>query len=327
MGIPVVVNRRRLLITGCNGFIGRALSRRCLAEGMTVKGTVRSASKSSRLPDGVEPVIVSDIGPDTDWSVALGGVDEVVHLAARVHVRQRPASNGPDDYFRINTAGTACLARDAATAGVRRMVFLSTVKVHGEGREKPYSETDREAPQGSYAVSKHSAENALKEVSKRTPLETVVLRPPLVYGPGVGANFFRLIRLLDRRLPLPLASVSNRRSMIFVDNLVDAILACLGEPKAAGRTYLAADEESLSTPELIVRLAGLLGVPARLFAAPPALLRLAGILAGKREETDRLLGTLVADTSRIQQELAWRPRYSISEGLKTTIAWYRETVA
>lgn len=323
----MVVSRRRLLITGCNGFIGRALSRRCLAEGMAVKGTVRSASKSGRLPDGVEPIIVPDIGPDTDWSVALGGVDEVVHLAARVHVRQRPASNGPDDYYRINTAGTTCLARAAATAGVRRMVFLSTVKVHGEGREDPYSETDREAPQGPYAVSKHAAENALKEVSKRSPLEAVVLRPPLVYGPGVGANFFRLIQLLDRRLPLPLASVSNRRSMIFVDNLVDAIMACLGEPKAAGRTYLAADEECLSTPELIVRLAGLLGVPARLFAVPPSLLRLAGILAGKREETDRLLGTLVADTSRIQQELAWWPRYSLGEGLKATIAWYRETGA
>lgn len=327
MGISVVVSRRRLLITGCNGFIGRVLSRRCLTAGITVRGTVRAASQSARLPDGVEPVLVPDIGPDTDWSSALDGVGEVVHLAAHVHVRQRSASIGADDHFRVNAAGTAGLARAAAEAGIRRLVYLSTVKVHGEGREESYSETDRAAPQGPYAVSKHAAENALKEVSKRSPLETVVLRPPLVYGPGVGANFLRLIRLLDRRLPLPLASVSNRRSMIFVDNLVDAILACLLEPKAAGRTYLVADKESLSTPELIVRLAGMLGVPARLFSVPPSLLRLAGTLAGQGQETDRLLGTLVADTSRIQQELAWRPRYSLGEGLKATITWYRETGA
>jgi nucleoside-diphosphate-sugar epimerase len=272
----------------------------------------------------VEPTIVHDIGSDTDWTGALDGVSEVVHSAACVHIRRRSTQ---DDYFRINTNGTACLARAAAASGVRRMVFLSTIKVHGEGREQAYSEADRAVPRGPYAASKHAAELALKEISDRSRLETVVLRPPLVYGPGVGANFLRLIRILDRQLPLPLASVSNRRSMIFVDNLVDAILACLREPKAAGRTYLVADEESPSIPDLIARLAGFLGAPARLFATPPPLLRLAGTLAGKREETDRLLGTLVANTSRIQQELAWRPRYSLSEGLKATIAWYRETGA
>jgi len=324
VGFPVVVSPNRLLVTGCNGFIGRALSQRCVAEGRNVRGTVRSASKSGMLPEGVEPIIVPDIGSNTDWTGALDNVSEVVHLAACVHLRRRATH---DDYFRINTAGTACLAHAAAEAGIRRLVYLSTVKVHGEGREEPYSETDPAAPQGPYAVSKHAAENALKEVSKRSLLETVVLRPPLVYGPGVGANFLRLIRLLDRRLPLPLASVSNRRSMIFLDNLVDAILACLREPKAAGRTYLAADEERLSTPQLIAHIADFLGVPARLFAFPPFLLRLAGTLVGKKEETDRLLGTLVADTSKIQQELNWRPRYSLSEGLRATIAWYRKTMS
>jgi nucleoside-diphosphate-sugar epimerase len=327
MGIPVVVSRHRLLITGCNGFIGRALSQRCLAEGMAVRGTIRSAPTSTRLPHGVESIIVPDIGPDTDWSGALSGVSEVVHLAARVHTRQGSTPKGQYDHFRVNTAGTACLARAAAETGVRRLVYLSTIKVHGEGLEEPYSEADYEAPQGPYAVSKQAAENVLKEVSGRCPLETVVLRPPLVCGPGVGANFLRLIRLLDRRPPLPFASVSNRRSMIFVDNLVDAILTCLREPKAAGRTYLVADEERLSTPQLIARLADLLGAPARLFAFPPSLLRLAGTLVGKKEETDRLLGTLVADTSRIRQEIAWRPRYSLDEGLQATIAWYRETGA
>lgn len=319
-----MVTPNRLLITGCSGFIGRALSRRCVAEGRDVRGTVRSALKSAVLPEGVEPIIVQDIVSDTDWTGALDGVSEVVHSAACVHIRRRSTQ---DDYFRINTNGTACLARAAAASGVRRMVFLSTIKVHGEGREQAYSEADRAAPRGPYAVSKHAAELALKEISDRSRLETVVLRPPLVYGPGVGANFLRLIRLIDRQIPLPLAGVSNRRSLIFLDNLVDAILACLREPKAAGRTYLVADEEGLSTPQLIDHIAHALGRPARFFALPPALLRLAGTLAGKKEETDRLLGTLVADTSKIRKELAWRPRYSLSDGLKATIAWYRETGA
>lgn len=313
---------KQLLITGCNGFIGRALSRRCLAERKTVKGSVRSASKSTILPEGVAPVVVQDVGPQTDWSEALQGVTDVVHLAAKVHALNESGRYSREEFFRVNIAGTARLARAAADAGVRRMVFLSTIKVHGEGRERPYSEADGAAPQDPYAVSKQEAENVLREISRRSQLETMVLRPPLVYGPGVGANFLRLLELVERSVPLPFAGVSNRRSLIFVDNLVDAILACLREPKAAGQTYLVADEESPSTPKLIAQIAEFIGVESRLFSFPPSLLRPAGALVGKKKEIDRLLGSLAADTSKIRREIGWRPKFSQREGLRETIGWY-----
>jgi nucleoside-diphosphate-sugar epimerase len=279
--------------------------------------------KSSGLPEGIVPVVIQDIGPHTDWEEALDGVTEVVHLAASVHVFRNTNRISKDNCFRTNIAGTARLARAAADAGVRRFVFISTIKVFGEGREEPYSEADAQEPMDPYAFSKLEAEHVLKEISCRSLMEAVILRPPLVYGPEVGANFLRLIRLVERQLPMPFASVFNRRSLIFVDNLVDAILTCLRQPQAAGQTYLVADSESLSTPQLISRIAEFLGVASRLFAFPSSLLRLVGTLLGRKEETDRLLGSLVADTARIRKELGWRPHVSINQGLGATIAWYR----
>lgn len=323
MGFPLVVSSSRLLITGCSGFIGRALSRRCVAEGIPVKGTVRSTFKSAGLPEGVVPVVIQDIGPSTDWAGALDGVTEVVHLAASVHALQNTNRASRVNFFRTNIAGTARLARAAADVGVRRFVLISTIKVFGEGREEPYSEADAQEPRGPYAFSKLEAEHVLKEICHRSFMEAVILRPPLVYGPEVGANFLRLIQLVERQLPMPFASISNRRSLIFVDNLVDAVLTCLRQPQAAGQTYLVADSESLSTPQLISRIAEFLGVASRLFAFPPSLLRLAGTLLGRKEEIDRLLENLVADTARIRKELGWGPRISISQGLGATIAWYR----
>jgi len=164
----------------------------------------------------------------------------------------------------------------------------------------------------------------LRDISSRSQLETVVLRPPLVYGPGVGANFLRLIQLVERRVPLPFACVFNRRSLIFVENLVDAILACLRNPEATGKTYLVADAESPSTPEMITQLGEFLGVPAKLFSFPPFLLRIAADLCGKRKDADRLLGSLIADTSKIQREIGWHPRFSLREGLRQTVDWYRQ---
>lgn len=319
----MVVNAGRVLITGGSGFIGAALSRRLVAEGRAVRAAVRSAAKCARLPQGVSAVIVPEVGPQTDWSEALDGVADVVHLAARVHAPHDSGRGSQEGYFRINIGGTARLARAAADAGIRRLVLLSTIKVHGEGGLNPYAETDREAPRGPYAVSKLEAENALREIARRSRLEAVVLRPPLVYGPGVGANFLRLIQCVERRIPLPLARVDNRRSLIFIENLVDAILACLDVEKAAGRTYLVGDAESPSTPQLITRIAGFLGVAPRLFSFPSSLLRPAAALIGQAQEADRLLGSLAADTTRIQRELNWRPTHSLSEGLDATIAWYR----
>jgi nucleoside-diphosphate-sugar epimerase len=202
------------------------------------------------------------------------------------------------------------------------MVFISTIKVHGEGRENPYTEADSTAAHDAYSISKLEAENVLRDISSRSQLETVVLRPPLVYGPGLGANFLRLIQLVERRVPLPFASISNRRSLIFIENLVDAVLACLRQPEAAGKTYLVADDESPSTPQLIKQIAEFLGVEAKLLSFHPALLRSAGILFGKKQEFDRLLGSLGADTSKIRREIGWRPKFSQREGLRATIGWY-----
>jgi nucleoside-diphosphate-sugar epimerase len=288
---------------------------------------LRSVSKIECLPVGVKPAIIKDIGPHTDWSEALDDVSEVVHLAAIVHVLHDSGRSSKEKYFRTNISGTARLASAAADAGVRRMVFLSTIKVHGDGRARTYSETDGIAPQSPYAVSKQEAENVLREISRRSQLETVVLRPPLVYGPGVGANFMRLVQTVERQFPLPLGSVHNSRSMIFIENLVGAIMACLREPKAVGKTYLVADEENPSTPQLIAQIAGLLGVASRLFACPPLLLRLAATLVGRKKESDRLLGSLVADTSKIRREIGWRPGFSQREGLRETIDWYLQQKA
>jgi nucleoside-diphosphate-sugar epimerase len=322
MGLQVVVREGCTLITGCNGFIGRALSKRCIEEGKTVKGTTRSVFKSKFIPEGVYPIIVKDFSPQTDWSEALHGVTEIVHLAARVHQVDDFNRKSKGTYSLVNIAGTARLARSAADAGVRRMVFLSTIKVCGEGREELYTETDSTAAHDPYSISKLEAENVLREISSRSQLETVVLRPPLVYGPEVGANFLRLIQLVERRVPLPFASISNRRSLIFVENLVDAILACLRQPEAAGKTYLVADSESPSTPELITQIAEMLGVPAKLFFFPPAALRWAATLLGKQKESDRLLVSLVADTAKIRREIGWSPKFVQREGLRATVEWY-----
>ena len=272
----------RLLITGGSGFIGKSLAKKCLEEGWAVRGTVRSASRVPDLPAGVEPVIISDVGPGTDWSHALDGVAVVVHLAARVHQPHNSSRDTHGEYFRTNTAGTARLARCAADAGVRRLLLLSTIKVNGEGGARPYTEKDPEDPRGPYAVSKAEAEHVLREISRRTGLEYVILRPPLVYGPGVKANFLRLIRLVERRIPLPLGSLVNQRSMLFIGNLIDAIRICLKNPYAAGKTYLVADDEIVSTPFLIREIAGLLGMKPRLFSCPPAVLIMAAWIAGKQ---------------------------------------------
>jgi nucleoside-diphosphate-sugar epimerase len=252
-------------------------------------------------------------------------VDAVVHLAARVH-RDRDDSVGPGTgaaYFHTNTAGTARLARAAAEAGVKRLVFLSTLKVNGEDRAEACRESDPEAPCGPYAVSKYEAENVLREISARTGLQTVILRPPLVYGPGVKANFLSLLKIVDRGIPLPLASVANRRSLIFIDNIVDAVLICLSHPNAAGKTYLIADTEYVSTPELIKKLAFHLGVQPRLIRCPIWMLRFAGRLTRQKEAVAKMTSSLWADTSKIDHEIGWSPSYRLSDGLKKTADWYR----
>jgi nucleoside-diphosphate-sugar epimerase len=320
MGLPVVLSDRRLLITGANGFIGKALTTRSVTDGFRVRGAVRSMTRGAELPAGVEAAVVPDAGPDADWTEALAGVNAVAHLAGCAH---QEGSRSGSEHFRINLAGTEALARAAAAAGVERFVFLSTIKVHGEGAEKAYTESDACMPQGDYATSKREAEKALQAIAVRTAMQLTILRPPLVYGPRVKANFLKLLDVVSRGVPLPLGSVENRRSMIYVGNLVDAILTALHHPNAAGGTFLVADSQPVSTPELIRKTARVMGAPVRLIRFPVGLLKLAGRAVSRSAQVERLTGSLWADTREIQARLGWRPRVSFDQGLAETVAWYR----
>jgi UDP-N-acetyl-alpha-D-quinovosamine dehydrogenase len=312
-----------VLVTGANGFIGRALCQALAANGRDVRRAVRRLDSA---PGGA--IAVGDIGPDTDWSAALEAVDCIVHLAARTHVLRETAPDSLAAYRRTNVAGTERLARAAAARGVRRLVYLSSVKVIGERTgERPYTEEDVVRPEDPYGVSKAEAERALAAIAKETGLPITILRPPLVYGPGVKGNFLRLLRLVARGVPLPLGAIDNRRSFIYLGNLVDAIVQVLDAPPAAGKTYLAADGEDLSTPGLVRALASALGVKPRLVPFPLAPLKLAAALAGRRAEFARLADSLQVDSTRIRRELDWRPPYTLAQGLEHTGQWYLKSVS
>lgn len=309
----------RVLVTGASGFVGRAVTRRLLLEGIAVRGVVRTPDAA--IPEGAERALVPDIGATTDWGRALEDVDVVIHLAARVHV-MRETSADPLALFRaVNTAGTLNLARQAAQAGVRRLVFMSTVKVHGEAGR--FRESDPPAPADSYGRSKLEAETGLRAIAADTGLEVVILRPPLVYGPGVRANFASLMRAIERGIPLPLGAADNRRSLIALDNLADVVTVASRHPAAANETFLVSDDDDLSTPELVRRLASALGVRPRLFPVPPALLAAGAAMLGKRDVADRLLGSLTVDCTRAKHLLGWTPPVSVDEGLRRAVASLR----
>jgi nucleoside-diphosphate-sugar epimerase len=311
-----------ILVTGANGFIGRALCEALAASGRKVRKALRAVG-----PDDTNAIAVGNIGPGTDWDAALEGVGSVVHLAARTHVLRETAADPLAEYRRINVAATERLARAAAASGVRRLVFVSSVKIHGERTEvRPFTEDDASHPEDAYGESKREAEQALARVATETGLQAVVLRPPLVYGPGVKGNFLRLMNLVARGVPLPLGAIANRRSLIYAGNLADAIIKALGTPQAAGRTYLVSDCEDVSTPDLVRALAQSLGVKPRLVPLPLAALRIAAALAGRRAEFARLAGSLQVDSSRIRRELDWRPRFTLARGLAETAQWYRNRV-
>ncbi|HEY6896909.1 MAG TPA: NAD-dependent epimerase/dehydratase family protein [Rhodocyclaceae bacterium] len=314
----------RVLVTGARGFVGSALLPALLAAGHRVRAAQRVAH-SAPWPAAVEPVTVGEIDGNTPWAEALAGVDRVIHLAARVHVLHDKAADPLALSRRVNVDGTLNLARQAAQAGVRRLVLVSSVKVHGEGGgDVIYNETSPLAPQDPYGISKAEAEAGLRHIGAETGLEWSLLRPPLVYGPGVGANFLRLLRLVESGLPLPLGSVRNQRDMVGVGNLVSALMACAFHPAAANQAFLVCDGVPQSTPELIRAIAHALGLPARLWPFPPALMRLAASLLGRGDELTRLAGSLRIDASRIRQQLAWTPPLSVDQELARTVAWYRQ---
>jgi nucleoside-diphosphate-sugar epimerase len=299
-----------------------ALAREMLSEGWQVRGTVRKKYLNVNCVVGAETFEISSLGSETDWSRALKGVDTVVHLAARTHVMREVNSDPLTEYRSINVAGTAHLASAASESGVKRFIYLSSIKVNGEGRKEPYTERDIPAPGDHYGISKWEAEMVLQRVHAETNMEVVIIRPPLVYGPGVKANFLQLIKIVNRGIPLPLSSVNNSRSVIYLGNLIDAIVACIDRPEAAGQTYLVSDGEDISTPELIRRVAAALGKAPRLFPCPPMMIRLAGKFTGRFAEVERLLGSLTVDTSKIQRELGWQAPYTLEQGLRETTEWF-----
>lgn len=270
--------------------------------------------------DGV--VAVGDIGPATDWSRALQDAECVVHCAARVHLMNDRAADPLEAYFAVNVQGTLNLARQAAAAGVRRFVFLSSIKVNGEATEPgfPFAADDAPNPHGPYAVSKAAAEDGLRALAAKTGVECVIVRPPLVYGPGVRANFAAIVRAVSRGLPLPFGSIDgNRRSLVGLDNLVDLLVTCIDHPSAANQIFLASDGEDLSTTSLLHRLGEAIGKPPRLLPVPSAILALAASLTGKGEAAKRVLGNLQVDIGKTRRLLGWQPPVSVDDGLRRVI--------
>jgi nucleoside-diphosphate-sugar epimerase len=317
----------RIVVTGANGFVGSALCRRLHSSGLLVRGAVRDRAKLPQQGDseskGLEWVVLHDQSPEGETRHALQEVSAVVHLAARVHVMADDAADPLREFRRVNRDWTERLARAAALQGVRRFVYLSSIKVNGEKNARPFNEQDLPNPQDPYGISKWEAEQGLARVSSQTGLEIVVIRSPLVYGPGVGGNVLQLLHTIRRGIPLPLASVHNRRSLIYLGNLVDALACCVKDVRAAGQSYLVSDGEDLSTPELIRRFANALELPARLWPVPLSVLRWIGSVAGKQAMIDRLLGSLQVDSSKLRKELDWCPPYSVYQGFSETAAWYR----
>jgi nucleoside-diphosphate-sugar epimerase len=328
----------KILVTGATGFVGRYLCRTAVDRHYSVRATVRPSSDRDKLPPEVEFIPVDSIASPIP-ATALLGVDALIHLAARVHIMKDTSGDPLAAHRQINTDATLALAQQAAEQGVKRFIYLSSIKVNGEGStniDRPYTENDTPQPSDPYGESKWEAEQGLKHISQATGLEIVIIRPPLVYGSQVKGNFEQLLRMIQLGLPLPLGSIKNRRSLIYVGNLVDAILTCTDHPAASNQTFLVSDGEDLSTPELIRRIStqidnhkssGVSGAELRLplsnqtggLPIPPQLLTLVGRLTGQTATIERLLGSLTVDIRHIQTTLNWKPPFSVDEGLKETV--------
>lgn len=307
---------RRILVTGANGFVGSGLCSALVKRSMDFRPAVRRRLHGH----GCE---IGDIGAQTDWSKALTGCEAVVHLAARVHVMDDQAANPLAAFRETNVEATINLAHQAVRHGVRRFVFVSSIKVNGETTQHaPFKASDVPAPQDAYGQSKLEAELALQQISRETGLEVVIVRPPLVYGAGVGANFLRLMQLVQKGIPLPLGAIHNLRSLIALDNLVDLLIVCAENPAAAGRTFLVSDDHDVSTPELVRMLATAMGRRARLVPVPAGCLAAGAALLGKSAAADRLLGSLQVDIRETRSVLGWEPVVSTEEAIGATVAHF-----
>lgn len=310
-----------VLVTGASGFVGQALCAGLLDSGIKFLPVTRI---------GTMPIsgatIVRNIQPSTDWWADLEHVGAVVHLAGRVHIMRDSSLDPLSAYRRANVDATMNLASQCAAAGVRRFIYMSSIKVNGElTTVQPFSESNIPAPEDPYGISKYEAELGLRKLSQETGLEVVIIRPPLVYGPSVKANFLQLMRWVRRGIPLPLASVDNRRSMVFVGNLVDLIIRCLRHDAASGRTFLVSDDRDVSVEELIRYLAGAMGRRPMLFPLPQGALRLAAQLIGKGQAAGRLLDSLQVDIEFTKRVLQWTPPYSFEIGIESTVRHFLGT--
>lgn len=315
------------LVTGANGFVGRVLCDTLMQRGHKVRGAVRYSdeSRNSKVPY----VAVGEINSQTDWTEVVANIDVVIHLAARVHVMHETSKDPLGDFRNMNVSATEQLARAAAGNGVKRLVYVSSIKVNGEKTqyEQSFNEFDAPSPRGHYAVSKWEAEQALLRVASETGLEIVIVRPSLIYGRGVKGNFAQMLKILAMGIPVPLASARNLRSLVYIGNFVDALLLCATHPAAAGQVYLVSDGEDVSTPDLLRQLGTAMGHPARLLPCPLSFLKFAGKLFGKSDQIDRLLDSLQVNSGKIRRDLSWQPPYTLQQGLKETAEWFRNTNA
>lgn len=313
-----------VLLTGATGFVGKHVAERLRRENVAPRIAVRTLEKGRVLGADAELVAVGPVGSQTDWSVALHGIQTVIHLAARAHILEERAADPLAAFLEVNTLGTLRLATLAAQSGVRRFIFLSSVKVNGESSGlRGFAASDPPAPVDPYGVSKLRAEQGLVQLASETGMEIVIVRPPLIYGPGVGANFLRLVRLVDRGIPLPVGAVRNERSLVSIWNLCDLLVVCLQAPAAANRTFMVSDGHDLSTAGLVRQLAKALGRKPRIVNVPPSLLGLAARLTGQMAEYTRLCGSLKIDMTDTIRTLEWRPAHSIEQSIARTVEWYR----
>lgn len=306
----------KILVTGASGFVGRWLCAELVGQGFTVMAAVREKT----LLENCTPVVINDINHTTNWSTALPDVDVVVHLAARVHVMNDNVIDPLAEFRNVNVDGTFNLARQAAKAGVKRFIFVSSVKVNGEHTEfgKPFTEDDVPNPLDAYGVSKIEAEQGLMKIAQETGMEVVIIRPPLVYGAGVKANFASMMRAVKRGIPLPLGAIHNKRSFVYVGNLVSLIIRCIEHPAATNQVFMVSDGHDLSTTELLRSCAAALRIKPRLLSVPQRLIERCASLLGKQAMAQRLCGNLQVDITKARTMLDWMPPFSVAEGLKAT---------
>ena len=313
----------KILVTGASGFVGRALCPELSDRKYNVIGAFRSTDKFTGFKDSMECIAVGEIGPDTDWTHALSGVDVVIHLAARAHVLRENTAYSLSEFSKVNVAGTEKLAGDIVSNGVKRLIYISSIGVNGNNTSgSPFTEEMLPHPYDPYTKFKWEAEQLLHNIAQETGLNIVILRPPLIYGPNAPGNFGRLLTLVKSNIPLPFGSINNRRSFIYVRNLVDAIIKCIEHPNVANQTFLVSDGQDISTPGLIKMIAVAMGKKVNLIPFPPFFLKMFGSLAGKGSDVGRLTGSLQVDSSKIRRTLGWTPPFTIEKGISETVKWH-----